>query len=210
MILSETFRTYRNKKENTCCLYSGMLLYLFILFIYLFFFQKATKKIPRHTVTEKEFNLKQNNLARRWSPWKLAIMNRDPPNVRTWLPCFVWRSKIGCRRRELFKQESRSARVLYEIAVQTVKKGKMHVMFSKWGRTNANPMNWSRGLLGKPIIAKQISDALKSDCKIFVRRCVLSGLGRKQQNVLRQWRKTYSYAWADRIAVTKNKCIISS
>ena len=138
------------------------------------------------------------------------MMNRDLPNKRTWLPCYVLNATIGCRRRELFKRESRSVRVLYEIAVQTVKKGKMHVMFCKYGRTNANPLNWNKGLIGKPIIARQISNALKSDCKVFVRRLVLNRLGTQQQRLIKEWRKTYSYAWSDRICVTKNKCVISS
>lgn len=174
------------------------------------YFQKTVSKIHRHTVSDKDFLLKKQNLARRWSPWKLAIMNQDPPNTRNWVACTIWRSKLGCRRRQLFQSDSRSARVLYEIAVQTTKRGKMHIMFSKWGWTNANPLNWCRGLLGKPIIAKQVSDTLKADCKIYVRRCVLNRLGKNQQKAVKQWRKTYSYAWADRVSVIKNKCVLSS
>lgn len=173
------------------------------------YFQKVIDKVKRHTVSDGNFILKKNNLARRWSPWKLAMTQlHSPINLRRWTPCR--RLKIGYHTRQLFKQESRSARVLYEIAVQTTKHGKKYVMFCKWGWTNANPFNWIKGLLRKPILAKQLFNALNSGCRIFVRRCVLNRLGKKQAQLVKQWRKMYSYAWADGLHVTKNTCLISS
>ena len=60
------------------------------------------------------------------------------------------------------------------------------------------------------MIAKQVSDALKADCKIYVRRCLLNRLGKKQAKLVKDWRKTYSYAWTDRTKVVRNKVVISS
>ena len=166
-------------------------------------------KIPRHTVRDSDFILKQNNLARRWSPWKLAIINKEPPNVRHWVPCTLLDITRGYRRRELFKRESRPVRVLYEISVQTAKSGKRYVMFYKWGWTNANPLNWKRNILGIGRAARQVLNVLGQNCAVFVRRFVLKRLGKKQKKLLQQWRRTYSYAWKDRVIVTRNKCSIS-
>ena len=94
--------------------------------------------------------------------------------------------------------------------MQTSKHGKKHVVFSKCGWTNANPLDWNRRLFGKAIVAKQVSDTLKADCKIYVRRCLLNKLGKNQTKLVKEWRKTYSYAWSDRTHVVRNKVVISN
>ena len=154
-------------------------------------------------IRDCDFILNRNNLARKWSPWKLAIVSKSPPNERQWTHFKLFGSNVGFRRKELFKRASRPQRVLYEIAVQAEKGSKKHVLFCKWGKTTTNPLKWDKNIheFGKGRAAVQVYRVLHQGGKVFVRRFIQKGLGKRQKKLMSQWRKTYSYAWTDSVNV---------
>ena len=135
-------------------------------------------------IREGDFILNRNNLARKWSPWKLAIVSQSPPNERQWTHFKLFGSTVGFRRKELFKLVSRPQRVLYEIAVQAEKGGKKHVVFCKWGKTTTNPLKWDKNIhvFGKGRAAVQVYRVLRQGGKVFVRRLIQKGLGKDKRS----------------------------
>ncbi|XP_060086451.1 uncharacterized protein LOC132565729 [Ylistrum balloti] len=146
------------------------------------------KMIPREKTAETVFTC--NCLD--WSSWRLAYIPTDVNEPKT-KNGFRRKFKGTCHKRiQLFRDKCKSA--LYEIAVQTKRRGKRHVMFSKVISGTIDNREWEYNLLfgAKLRLHRQIQSVVEQGCKVFVRRAVLDKKAMSEVDTLNK----YSYAWS--------------
>ncbi|XP_062601715.1 uncharacterized protein LOC134263399 [Saccostrea cucullata] len=155
----------------------------------------STKKsIPRENIPETKFALR--NL--KWTPWKLAYSPEKPEG-----PFHKMYLKNGFRRTKLFK--SSTGTKVYEVAVQTRPRGKLHVMYHKITPLDLDQGSWERCLFQGSrrrvyVHRRQILRVIQQGCRVFIRKTDISKGQMKEVEKL----NNYSYAWARSISGKKS------
>ncbi|XP_069133586.1 uncharacterized protein [Argopecten irradians] len=144
--------------------------------------------IPRETTSHSAFTCSCLN----WSSWRLAYRPTDVNEEK---------SRIGYRRvfkglchkrLQLFNDTCKTA--LYEVSVQTKRRGKRYVMFSKVISGTIDNREWEYNLLfgAKLRLRRQIKSVVEQGCNVFVRRAILDKKSLAKVDTLNK----YNYAWS--------------
>jgi hypothetical protein len=186
---------------------------------------KRRRRQLRENVQNSHFAL--NTLS--WSPWRRAMTLDEPPasSGNEWAPRRG--DEPGCRNVGLFADKSRSKAAVYELAVQTGARRKLHVVFFACASSIPAGVRWDKHLIRHLHIHKMISKILEQKmdgCQIVIwaRRAFLPkrGVVVDGQRIVGATATTnmlkacYDYAWrrcADRKrkvrTVVKDGCTIS-
>ncbi|XP_041378786.1 uncharacterized protein LOC121391111 [Gigantopelta aegis] len=140
--------------------------------------------LRRENVPENNFMLRDL----RWSPWVKVVCPDKPDDT--------WEKKRGERRGyrkiRIFPGKT-TLPALYEVAVQSQRRSRRHVVFSRFAKRIPADVGWESRLLGRSDVRRQVDEVVKSGCSLFIRRVTLRSKT-TAQNALTSLR-LYDYAW---------------
>ena len=132
-----------------------------------------------------------------WSPWKLVISPYCPAEAKhEWEPR-LQNDHGGYRRRKVFTETEDSTPALYEIALQPEKTTKKRVVFYKILPELVDATSWESQILARDEVQREISEAVRKKCSVFLRRAPLAQKASRVQDVMQAALHKYDYAWND-------------
>ncbi|XP_070173570.1 uncharacterized protein [Littorina saxatilis] len=147
--------------------------------------------LKRENVSPRAFTLKHLS----WSPWTLVISLTCPAqNQSQWEP----RSKNGLggfRKKQLMLGGEDDAPGLYELALKPERKRKCVVFYAFLSKLH-DTSSWENQILGKNDTQEEVSEAVRKNCSVFMRRATFSQASRVKA-VVQTALHRYDYAWND-------------